>query len=157
MDDLSPSPTTYRLDGQTSQSYDANANATAGLREELATARTQIKHLEHALVSNRRIGAAVGILMYRHKITYEQGFELLRVASQDGHQKLHDIAEAVIDTGQLNLPHGPDRAHSDGESSHLRVEQQETARELTACPQGLDDAKPLAGRAAFRPYQVLTF
>ena len=39
-------------------------------------------NLRVALSSNRRIGAAVGILMYRFKIGNDEGFTLLREASR---------------------------------------------------------------------------
>jgi hypothetical protein len=61
-------------------------------------------HLRTALASNRRIGAAVGILMANHKITEDQGFDLLRIASQHSHRKLRDLANDVVETGHLELP-----------------------------------------------------
>jgi hypothetical protein len=105
MVDLSPSATS-RLDGQNRDQQSHAADGVEQLRADLATAREKIANLERALTSNRRIGAAVGILMYRHKITYDQAFELLRVASQESHRKLHDIAEDVLTLGQISLPHG---------------------------------------------------
>jgi AmiR/NasT family two-component response regulator len=62
----------------------------------------KIAHLEAALVSSRRIGAAIGILMARRHVTYDQAFELLRVASQQGNRKLRDVAEDVIFTGDVS-------------------------------------------------------
>jgi hypothetical protein len=50
--------------------------------------------------------------MYRHKVTIDQPFELLRVASQVTHRKLRDVAEDVLTTGELNLPHGLHKADS---------------------------------------------
>lgn len=69
-----------------------------------AAARQQIEHLEQALVTNRDIGTAMGILMFKHKITREQAFDLLRVASQHSNRRLGAIALDVIDTGALELP-----------------------------------------------------
>ncbi|HST47632.1 GAF and ANTAR domain-containing protein [Jatrophihabitans sp.] len=60
--------------------------------------------LARALESNREIGVAMGVLMAQHKITREQAFDLLRVASQHTHRKLADIAADVADTGTLDLP-----------------------------------------------------
>jgi hypothetical protein len=60
--------------------------------------------LARALESNREIGVAMGVLMARHKITREQAFNLLRVASQHTHRKLAAIAADVADTGTLDLP-----------------------------------------------------
>ncbi len=78
----------------------------------MAEARDKIENLERALTSSRRIGAAMGVLMYRHKVTIDQAFELLRVASQVSHRKLRDVAEDVLATGELTLPHGPHKADS---------------------------------------------
>jgi ANTAR domain len=63
-------------------------------------------NLELALGSNRQIGMAIGILMARHKVTEEDAFGLLRVASQALRRKLRDVAAEVMQTGALpNLPH----------------------------------------------------
>ena len=42
------------------------------------------------------------------KVTDEQGFDLLRIASQAKHRKLADIAEDVAETGDLELPSTPE-------------------------------------------------
>lgn len=73
----------------------------AYVEAEEAAERDKIAHLEAALISSRRIGAAIGILMARRQATYDQAFELLRVASQHGHRKLRDVAEDVIFTGDM--------------------------------------------------------
>lgn len=69
--------------------------------DELARAYDKIANLEMALVSARRIGMAVGILMARHGLTDEHAFDRLRHASQHYHRKVRDIAEEVIFTGAL--------------------------------------------------------
>jgi transcriptional regulator with GAF, ATPase, and Fis domain len=61
-------------------------------------------NLTAALASSRKIGAAIGILMYKHQLSEQQAFDALRVASQHSHRKLIDIAYEVVDTGQLTLP-----------------------------------------------------
>jgi hypothetical protein len=58
-------------------------------------------HLENALNNSREIGTALGVLMAHHKVTQEDAFTLLRVASQNLHRKLHDIAAEVVETGTL--------------------------------------------------------
>jgi GAF domain-containing protein len=73
-------------------------------------ARQQVEQLERALVTNRDIGTAMGILMSRHKVTRPQAFALLRVASQDSNRKINDLALEVIETGALNLLPHRDRA-----------------------------------------------
>lgn len=74
-------------------------------RERLALAVEQAAcratNLETALASNREIGQAIGVLMATHKLTSEQAFGLLRVASQNSNRKLRDIAEDVVQTGVL--------------------------------------------------------
>ncbi|MCW2658134.1 MAG: hypothetical protein JWR06_2327, partial [Jatrophihabitans sp.] len=55
------------------------------------------------LASNRDIGVAIGVLMGLHRVTREQAFDLLRVASQGKHRKLADVARDVADTGSLDL------------------------------------------------------
>ncbi|MDP9094177.1 MAG: ANTAR domain-containing protein [Actinomycetota bacterium] len=66
--------------------------------------RGKIAHLEEALVTCRRIGAATGILMASRKITDVEAFGLLRTASQDANRKLRDIADDVLLTGALDAP-----------------------------------------------------
>jgi 2-keto-3-deoxy-L-rhamnonate aldolase RhmA len=41
------------------------------------------------------------VLMAQQKITREQAFDLLRIASQHGHRKLAEIAAQVAETGAL--------------------------------------------------------
>ncbi|CAN7371687.1 GAF and ANTAR domain-containing protein [Terrabacter sp. LjRoot27] len=69
--------------------------------------RDRVDNLERALSSNRDIGTAVGVLVAQHKLTRDQAFDLLRIASQNTNRKLHDVALDVIDTGALDVtPHG---------------------------------------------------
>ncbi len=66
-----------------------------------ADAGDTIDNLEKALRSNREIGIAIGIIMAHRKITRDDAFTLLRVASQNSNRKLHDLAAEVADTGVL--------------------------------------------------------
>jgi AmiR/NasT family two-component response regulator len=50
------------------------------------------------LVSNRRIGMAMGILIERHRFTDDQAFDQLRDLSQRGNIKLRDVAQVTIYT-----------------------------------------------------------
>jgi hypothetical protein len=63
--------------------------------------QARIVNLERALESNRDIGVAIGVLMALHKVTRQQAFDLLRVASQRLHRKLAHIAHEVAETGLL--------------------------------------------------------
>ena len=56
-------------------------------------------HLERALLSREVIGQAQGILMERERITAEQAFDIPRRASQHLNEKLRDVAQALVDTG----------------------------------------------------------
>jgi hypothetical protein len=69
-----------------------------------ASARERVTNLQRALVSNRRIGMAMGVLMSSHKVTEGDAFTLLRIASQNSNRKLNDVADEVITTGALDLP-----------------------------------------------------
>ena len=69
---------------------------------ELKVAEEQIEHLRAALVTARRIGAAIGILMGTRRVTDDQAFELLCRVSQDRNRKLRDVADDVMQTGTLD-------------------------------------------------------
>jgi AmiR/NasT family two-component response regulator len=73
----------------------------AHLEAESEIDRDKIANLETALITARRIGAAMGVLMTRHRVTDAQAFDLLRRASQNNQRKLREIAEDVILTGTL--------------------------------------------------------
>ncbi len=68
---------------------------------ECESLRKQNANLCVALEGSRRIGAAIGIVMSRRNVTYDQGFELLRHASQRLHMKLRDVAEEVLYIGRV--------------------------------------------------------
>ena len=71
----------------------------------LNEAEDQAAHLEAALESSRSIGMALGVLMSARKVTQEQAFTLLRMASQQLHRKLRSVAAEVVETGTLpDLP-----------------------------------------------------
>jgi len=80
----------------------------AHLEAEEAFDRDKIAHLEVALTSARRIGAAMGILIERYKISDEEAFDLLRMASQRTHRKLRDVAEDLIFTGAWDVEQSPE-------------------------------------------------
>jgi hypothetical protein len=97
-----------------SRNCDAFAETSATVGRLLAThsalaislvgAQQKADHLTKALDTNREIGIAIGVLMFAHKVTREQAFNLLRIVSQHSHRKLFDIARDVIDTGSIDLP-----------------------------------------------------
>jgi GAF domain-containing protein len=83
--------------------------------------RDKAENLQRALITSRQIGIAMGILMATDKVTEDQAFGLLRIASQSRHRKLADLAVEVAETGMLELPPLPRRrpAH-DGPQPHPR-------------------------------------
>lgn len=74
---------------------------TALARWALEASREKVAQLEQALVTSRKIGAAVGILMATHKVTYDDAFLLLRETSQQCNVKLRQVALDVLDEGCL--------------------------------------------------------
>lgn len=56
-------------------------------------------NLRKALESNRTIGAAVGILVERYRLTEERAFDVLRVGSRDSNHKLVELAQRLVTTG----------------------------------------------------------
>ena len=74
-----------------------------------ARAREHATNLQAALASRTEIGIAIGVLMAQYKVTRDDAFNLLRVASQHSGRKLTDIAAEVATTGTLPLP--PQRPH----------------------------------------------
>jgi GAF domain-containing protein len=60
----------------------------------------QLEELQRALLSRDTIGQAKGILMERQRLTPDQAFERLRLASMDRNVKLRDLADEVVRTGE---------------------------------------------------------
>jgi len=79
----------------------ADAKLIAALQAEGVLDRERIANLEVALVTARRIGVAMGILMERQRLTDEQAFDELRRVSQARARKLRDVAEELLYSGQL--------------------------------------------------------
>lgn len=75
--------------------------AQAGLVLAYLQHRDNVRSLTGAIDSNRRIGAAIGIMMSRHRLTQDQAFSLLRRASQNSNRKLRDIADEVLHHGDI--------------------------------------------------------
>ena len=68
---------------------------------QVRSAEDRAAGLERALVSNRRIGMAVGILMCQRQLTETQAFAVLTTHSQHRNVKVRELAETVIYTGRL--------------------------------------------------------
>lgn len=78
------------------------AEQLADARSDLAAANTHAEELQRALISNRRIGMAMGIFMERHRLTEEQAFDRLRDLSQRSNVKLREVAEQIVYTGDIS-------------------------------------------------------
>lgn len=78
--------------------------ALADSRAQLESALEHTRSLQRALISNRRIGIATGILMVQHTLTDREAFDYLVRVSQQHNRKVADIAEDVIYTGHLPDP-----------------------------------------------------
>lgn len=63
---------------------------------------TRADNLQTALVTNRRIGLGLGILMSRYRVTDEVAFQMMRRISNDTNRPIRDVAEEVILTGSLD-------------------------------------------------------
>jgi hypothetical protein len=73
------------------------ADANVSLESELKRA----ENLEIALTTREVIGQAEGILIERERLTPEQAFDVLRKASQNLNLRLRDLAQYVVDTGEV--------------------------------------------------------
>jgi hypothetical protein len=60
----------------------------------------ELDGLKLALASRDTIGQAKGILMERYRLSADEAFEQLRVASQTGNCKLIDLARQLTETGE---------------------------------------------------------
>jgi GAF domain-containing protein len=83
--------------------FDDEAVATAAILASFASVAlagawhsSRADELQVGLVTNREIGAAVGILMATHKISQQEAFDLLSSASQRLNRKLRDIATSIV-------------------------------------------------------------
>ncbi len=86
------------------EQVDIDQHLIAELKAQALIDQAEVANLKVALNSARRIGAALGIIMSAYKVTEEQAFATLRVASQHTHRKLRDVAEDVLLTGAAPPP-----------------------------------------------------
>jgi hypothetical protein len=79
----------------------------------------QAANLHTALSSRETIGEALGILMEREPITAQQAFDVLRRASQHLNNKLREVAQNLVDTGEdPDVGPRPPRDGGEGRSDH---------------------------------------
>jgi transcriptional regulator with GAF, ATPase, and Fis domain len=61
----------------------------------------KLNHLQQKAASRDLIGQAKGILMERHKLTADEAFRVLVRVSIHRNEKLRDVAEQLVTTGQI--------------------------------------------------------
>ncbi|MGH3783771.1 MAG: GAF and ANTAR domain-containing protein [Pseudonocardiaceae bacterium] len=76
---------------------EAREDAAISLSSELR----RVENLRGALTSREVIGQAEGILIERERITADQAFAVLRRASQHLNIKLREVAQYVVETGEV--------------------------------------------------------
>ena len=69
--------------------------------EHLLRARAEIDELREALVSNRVIGAAVGIIMERYDLDLDAALRFLKRVSSQHNRKLRELATELVETRRL--------------------------------------------------------
>jgi AmiR/NasT family two-component response regulator len=72
----------------------------ADLEADGIVVRDRVANLEIALVSARRIGGAIGLIMALRRVSEAEAFEVLRQASRNRHRKLRDVADDVLLIGR---------------------------------------------------------
>jgi hypothetical protein len=85
----------------------ADAAAVAAVALATLETRERADNLEIALVTSRRIAAAVGIVMAHDRCSYDDAFQRIRVVSQRSHRKMRDLADRILLTGALPEVGGP--------------------------------------------------
>jgi GAF domain-containing protein len=73
----------------------------AALAVEAAVHAELADQLKSALSTSRTIGAAIGVLVERHRVTPEKAFDMLRRTSQNTNRRLADLADQLVQTGDL--------------------------------------------------------
>ncbi len=107
---VTAAPARLDVDMQTSRNSDVDTTAPdadvdpGGIRLELMDERARADQLATALVSNRRIGIAVGLVMAHRRCSDIESFAVLRQASMDTNRRLADVAEDVIGLRRLATP-----------------------------------------------------
>lgn len=67
-------------------------------------AENRATHLQTALSTSRTIGSAVGMIMWIHKVSEQEAFDVLRRTSQNLNIKVRDLAAHVALTGEVPVP-----------------------------------------------------
>ncbi len=98
-------------------------------------ARDVAADLAGSLQTNREVGVAMGVLMYRHRLTRDQAFALLRLAGQQKGLTVAEVAATVAETGDVVLLETPLGRPGGGQ----------VARPAGRYPEPADDRGPSSG------------
>jgi hypothetical protein len=79
--------------------FDVDRQVIAQLQADGLLTEEHAAHLEHALRSSRKIGAAIGIVMADRKVDESSAFQILSKASQDTNRKLQVLAYEIVSKG----------------------------------------------------------
>jgi GAF domain-containing protein len=102
------------------QLFGPYATVAAGNLYMYQNARTMADNLQAALESRAVIDQAKGVLIERHRLTPDQAFQLLARTSMATNRKVRDIAEHLVETGELLQP--PSRGGGRGrDTGHPRA------------------------------------
>ena len=75
----------------------------ASLAAEGVSDRKEIEEIKVALITARRIGAAIGIVMATRSLTEDEAFIALREASKRSNRKLREVADELCRSGDVTL------------------------------------------------------
>lgn len=84
-------------DAERGQTFATPAAVAVQNAQVLAQSRRLTQELQSALTSRAVIDRAIGIVLSRTGGSAEEAFTILRKLSQNGHQKLHEVAQRIVD------------------------------------------------------------
>ena len=119
-----PEPDAFDEDSRSAAlAFGPYAAVAAGNVYAYQSARNMAENLQAALDTRAVIEQAKGILIERYKLTPDHAFRLLTLASMNANQKLRDVADDLVRTGDLPAvtPRG-DRARREGGQPRGRQE-----------------------------------
>jgi GAF domain-containing protein len=97
-----PTPGAFDEDARSAAiAFGPYAAVAAGNVRAYQSARDRADHLEAAMQSRAVIEQAKGVLIERYKLTPDHAFRLLTLASMNANQKLRDVADHLVRTGDL--------------------------------------------------------
>lgn len=115
-----PWPSTLRPDNAPDTEPTLNPVDQQTLVDRVAHLQRQTERLQQAVLSNRAIGLALGVLATDRRISYLQAHDLLRAASRRSGRTVRDVAAEVSFSGVLARPEAPSCPHADRSQSPHR-------------------------------------